>query len=660
MRRIMCFRFPATSQYFRVYILFLVLLVHTELSYCHREFWGPREDIVLSSPEECARNCKDNEERKNCYYKFHIEFYTTLGAACDEKNQTQCIIADGFEKTLIPINRQLPGPPIQVCVNDRIIVDIENAAGGMEVVMHWHGLYQNGYQYYDGVPFVTQCPIPSSTTFRYDFVAQNAGTHFYHSHISTHMLDGQVGPLIIRPPPCNEPFADLYDTDENIIFLMDWMHALSMERFPGFYRQNLGQSAENILINGLGNWTDPITKQTTNGKLAVFTVEKGKRHRMRMINSFTTVCLAELTIEGHDMLIIAQDGANVKPKTVNSIISSAGERVDFILNANRRLNSYWIQVRGLGECAEKSVQQLAILQYAGGPSKPSSTPPTYNTVPSGVVYNSLDGTKCNTKDTTTTLCVNQLESLEAESELLKVVPDERHVLNFWFFNYTQYGNNMLFKADTYRTFFAANDKSQLASMFNDIEYEVSSSPLLSQPRSSYQTVCKHNQLSTCTQPCTCTQVIHSKLNNVIELIIYDEVPLTDLHHPFHLHGYEFRVFSIGQFADMRNISKADIDQIIDQHTERLQRGEYTNPPGKDTVKIPTGGYVILRFKANNPGYWLLHCHFTWHHLTGMELVIHVGDLEDLPPVPPDFPECNNWKPPLHTLNEFYGFRYPQF
>lgn len=35
--------------------------------------------IVFSSPEECARNCTDNEQPKNCYYFFHIEFYTTVG-----------------------------------------------------------------------------------------------------------------------------------------------------------------------------------------------------------------------------------------------------------------------------------------------------------------------------------------------------------------------------------------------------------------------------------------------------------------------------------------------------------------------------------------------------------------------------------------------------
>lgn len=58
---------------------------------------------------------------------------------------------------------------------------------------------------------------------------------------------------------------------------------------------------------------------------------------------------------------------------------------------------------------------------------------------------------------------------------------------------------------------------------------------------------------------------------------------------------------MGDFGGNRNVSTADIDEVIEQHTERLQNGEYTNPPGKDTVKIPMGGYAIVRFKADNPG-----------------------------------------------------------
>lgn len=633
--------------------IFFILLIYTQFSYSYRS-WKHSNYSIFSSPEECVRNCTDNEQPKICYYFFHIEFYTTVGPACDIQGSNQCILADGIEKTLIPINRQLPGPPIEVCLNDRVVVDVQNAAMGMEATIHWHGLFQNGFQYYDGVPYVTQCPIASSSTFRYDFVVKNSGTHFYHSHISTHMLDGQIGSFIVKDPPRKNPHRDLYDKDEIVIFLSDWIHELSFERYPGYYRYNvLGQTAENILINGLGNYTN-ANGNTTNGSLKVFTVKKGERHRIRMINSFSTVCLTELRIEKHKLIIIAQDGENVKPKPVDKIVTSTGERVDFILVANQSVDSYWIQARGLGECATTFMQQLAILKYENGPSRPSTPLLNYNDTIDGVIYNGLNGTLCNTNITEPVLCINQLESLESENDLLKVEPDERHILPFWFFNYTDTSKNRLFNSSSYLPFFNANDRSQLLSIFNDIAYENPASNLLTQS-SSYRAICKKNQLSTCTEPCTCAQIIKTKLNNVVELVMYDAIPQTDLDHPFHLHGFAFQVFSVGQFWPIRNISRQDINEVIQEHTERLRRGEYKNPPGKDTAKIPMGGYVIVRFKADNPGWWLLHCHFSWHHITGMELVILVGDENDLPPIPKNFPKCDNWKPPVRIANDYLFF-----
>lgn len=65
---------------------------------------------------------------------------------------------------------------------------------------------------------------------------------------------------------------------------------------------------------------------------------------------------------------------------------STGERYDFVINADRPVGAYWIQLRGLGECGIKRVQQLAILRYAKGPYQPSSNPPTYDFgIPQGVV-----------------------------------------------------------------------------------------------------------------------------------------------------------------------------------------------------------------------------------------------------------------------------------
>lgn len=45
------------------------------------------------------------------------------------------------------INFQLPGPKIQVCKDDVIVVDLYNNAEGSSTSLHWHGLRQFGTQF---------------------------------------------------------------------------------------------------------------------------------------------------------------------------------------------------------------------------------------------------------------------------------------------------------------------------------------------------------------------------------------------------------------------------------------------------------------------------------------------------------------------------------
>lgn len=106
----------------------------------------------------------------------HTEIHTNDCRACQvcTPNATnvvwshcQCVLADGVERGILTANRMLPGPSIQVCENDKVVIDVENHMEGMEVTIHWHGIWQRGSQYYDGVPFVTQCPIQQGNTFRY-------------------------------------------------------------------------------------------------------------------------------------------------------------------------------------------------------------------------------------------------------------------------------------------------------------------------------------------------------------------------------------------------------------------------------------------------------------------------------------------------------------
>jgi len=49
-----------------------------------------------------------------------------------------------------------------------------------------------------------------------------------------------------------------------------------------------------------------------------------------------------------------------------------------------------------------------------------------------------------------------------------------------------------------------------------------------------------------------------------------------------------------------------------------------NAPIKDTVTVPDGGYSMVRFRADNPGYWFFHCHITFHAEIGMGLILKVS------------------------------------
>ena len=162
--------------------------------------------------------------------------------------------------------------------------------------------------------------------FSYQWLADNSGTHFWHSHEGLQKMDGLYGSVIIRQAPSKDPNSILYDYDltSHVMILSDWMHEGAVERFPGRLAVNTGQDPESVLINGKGQFRDANTGFMTNTPLEVFTITPGKRYRFRMINAFSSVCPAQLTFQGHKLTVIATDGEHVQPVKVDTIISFSG------------------------------------------------------------------------------------------------------------------------------------------------------------------------------------------------------------------------------------------------------------------------------------------------------------------------------------------------
>lgn len=126
----------------------------------------------------------------------------------------------------------------------------------------------------------------------------------------------------------------------------------------------------------------------------------------------------------------------------------------------------------------------------------------------------------------------------------------------------------------------------------------------------------------------------------------------DANHPFHLHGYSFRVIGMDRLG--KNVTEEEVRQLDE---DGLLKRNFKDAPIKDTITVPDGGYTILRWQASNPGYWLFHCHIEFHVEMGMAIVFKVGEDETYPPLPKNFPQCNNYLPPATSSSNEESFTY---
>ncbi|GFY83473.1 laccase 12 [Actinidia rufa] len=100
-------------------------------------------------------------------------------------------------------------------------------------------------------------------------------------------------------------------------------------------------------------------------------------------------------------------------------------------------------------------------------------------------------------------------------------------------------------------------------------------------------------------------------------------------HPIHLHGYDFFIVAEG-FGNFNPKTDSKKFNLVD-------------PPMRNTASVPVGGWTVIRFVADNPGVWLMHCHLDVHITWGLAMAFlvenGVGELQSLQPPPADLPLC---------------------
>jgi FtsP/CotA-like multicopper oxidase with cupredoxin domain len=97
------------------------------------------------------------------------------------------------------LNGTSPGPAIQAHQGELVQVTLTNVDVPDGVTLHWHGVDVPNAE--DGVAGVTQDAVRPGEEYVYRFVAEDAGTYWYHSHQVSHaqVRGGMFGTLVVLP-----------------------------------------------------------------------------------------------------------------------------------------------------------------------------------------------------------------------------------------------------------------------------------------------------------------------------------------------------------------------------------------------------------------------------------------------------------------------------
>lgn len=228
------------------------------------------------------------------------------------------------------------------------------------MAIHWRGQPQTESPFMDGVPMVTQCPVPSYTTFQYRFRASEPGTHLWQAHSHLDVDDGIFGALVVRQSDKIDPHKNLYDVDakSHVMLISEWSSTISTSSTNSRNDEdnNNQDQVRFMFING---------KSIHSGSLEAFKVRRGKRYRFRAAYAGSSNnCPITISVEAHLIKIISVDGHPINPYEASSVTFSKGERVDFVLKARRPAKSYYVRVKS--ECGDEStpvVEGLAVIEY---------------------------------------------------------------------------------------------------------------------------------------------------------------------------------------------------------------------------------------------------------------------------------------------------------
>ncbi|XP_030498967.2 laccase-11 [Cannabis sativa] len=514
-------------------------------------------------------------------------------------------------KPIVTVNGRFPGPTIYVREGDRLQINVTNHVK-YNMSIHWHGMkqYRNGWA--DGPAYITQCPIQTGNSYTYDYnVTGQRGTLWWHAHIL--WLRATVYGAIVVMPKQGTPFPFPQPNREFEVVLGEWWNS-DVETIvkQGNAMGLPPNSSDAHTINGKPGPLFPCSEKHT----FAMEVEQGKTYLLRIVNAALNDELF-FALAGHNMTVVEVDAVYTKPFMTQAILIAPGQTTNVLVKASQAPGRYFAAARPFLDVPlpVDNKTATAIFQYKGIPNTVIPTLPqlpAQNDSSFALNYNkklkSLNTPKF-PANVPLTVDRNLFYTIGLGKDSCPTCLNGTRLvasLNNISFNMPQIG---LLQAHYF------NIKGVFKTDFPDkpsTPFNYTGAPLTA-------------NLGTLVG----TRVSKIKFNSTVELVLQDTNLLTVESHPFHLHGYNFFVVGtgIGNFNPAKDPTKYN---LID-------------PVERNTVGVPTGGWTAIRFRADNPGVWFMHCHLELHTGWGLKtaFVVEDGPRSDqtvLPP-PKDLPFC---------------------
>ncbi|KAK0711770.1 multicopper oxidase-domain-containing protein [Lasiosphaeris hirsuta] len=307
----------------------------------------------------------------------------------------------------------------------------------------------------------------------------------------------------------------------------------------------------------------------------------GKKHLVRLINASVDNSLT-VSLVGHNFTVIATDLVPITPVVRSSLFLGVGQRYDVIVEANQAVGNYWFNVT---------------LETGNACGR------TRNPYPAAIF--SYSGAS------TTALPTNRGTPLVAtcvgEKGFRPIV--------------TRSLSASQFAPSTLPVSLAFHDTPR-GQVF---EWRVRNTPINVEWD---HPVLEYILQGNTTFPAAINLVEVAGADKWVFWVIQNDL---NLPHPIHLHGHDFLTLGIGSGTFNAATMMGQLD--------------FNNPTRRDVVQMPGAGWLVIAYKTDNPGIWLMHCHIGWHVAGGLgiQFLERKAEIKAMMKLDQMQPNCNAWR-----------------